>query len=119
MIFLLVGPFIKFFYGADFIPVITLTYIVSVGVIFHGLADFVNRFLGSHGEGKALRNSSFIVGTCLMIFNITLIPRFGETGAAYTRILSGLIYFISMLWFYRRLVIKLQQKTEIMTDDKV
>jgi len=117
MIFLLVGPFIKFFYGSDFIPVITLTYIVSVGVIFHGLADFVNRFLGSHGEGKALRNSSFIVGTCLMIFNITLIPRFGETGAAYTRILSGLIYFISMLWFYRRLVIKLQQKEEIMTDD--
>ncbi len=110
MIFVLVDPFIKFFYGSDFIPVITLTYIASIGLIFHGLADFVNRFLGSHGEGKALRNSSFIVGTCLMIFNITLIPKFGETGAAYTRILSGLIYFISMLWFYRRLVNKLQEK---------
>ena len=112
LIFALVGPFIKFFYGSDFIPVITLTYIVSVGAIFHGLADFVNRFLGSHGEGKALRNSSMIVGTCLLIFNIVLIPRFGETGAALTRILSGLIYFIAMLWFYRRLVKKLQENQE-------
>lgn len=110
LIFVLVGPFIKLFYGPDFLPVVTLTYIVSIGVIFHGLADFINRFLGSHGRGKALRNSSFIVGTCLMIFNIILIPKFGETGAAYTRILQGLIYFICMLWFYRRLVDELKTK---------
>lgn len=105
---LLVRPFIKYFYGPEFNPVISLTYIVSFGVILYGFADFLNRFLGSHGKGKALRNSSFFVGFSLMVFNLTLIPRYGETGAAYTQFFSGLIYIMCMLWFYRRLVVNLK-----------
>ena len=104
----LVGPFIKIFYGPEFQPVIYLTFIVSVGIIFHGMADYFNRFLGSHGQGKALRNSAIIVGIVIFICNFTLIPFYGEKGAAYTRIISGLAYLISMLWFYRRLVHKLK-----------
>ena len=103
---LLVRPFIKYFYGPDFYPVISLTYVVSFGVILNGLADFINRFLGSHGKGKALRNSAILVGFSLLILNIIFIPRFGETGAAYTKLLSGVIYLLSMYWFYRRLIIK-------------
>jgi O-antigen/teichoic acid export membrane protein len=109
-IMVLVGPFIKYFYGPKFYPVISLTYIVCIGVIFNGFADFINRFLGSHGQGKALRNSSIIVGVCLMLFNITLIPRLGETGAACTTALSGLIYVLCMIWFYRRLIVSLKRK---------
>jgi O-antigen/teichoic acid export membrane protein len=103
---LLVHPFIKYFYGPEFYPVISLTYVVSFGVILNGLADFINRFLGSHGMGKALRNSAIIVGFSLLILNIIFIPRFGETGAAYTKLLSGLIYLLSMYWFYRKLIVK-------------
>jgi O-antigen/teichoic acid export membrane protein len=80
--------------------------VVSFGVILNGLADFINRFLGSHGKGKALRNSAILVGFSLLILNIIFIPRFGETGAAYTKLLSGVIYLLSMYWFYRRLIIK-------------
>jgi len=109
LILLLVSPFIKYFYGPKFYPVISLTYIASFGVILNGLADFFNRFLGSHGEGKALRNSSFFVGFSLMVFNLTLIPRLGETGAAYTQFFSGLIYILCMFWFYKRLVKKLKK----------
>lgn len=104
---LLVGPFIKIFYGSEFLPVIPLTLIASSGIILHGMGDYFNRFLGSHGKGKELRNSAIIVGIVLFICNFTLIPLFGETGAAYTRIVSGLAYLASMLWFYRRLVKKL------------
>ena len=104
----LVSPFIKYFYGPEFYPVISLTYIVSFGVILYGLADFFNRFLGSHGKGKELRNSAFLVGLSLMTFNLILIPRWGETGAAFTQLFSGLIYFLCMLWFYRKLVLKLK-----------
>jgi O-antigen/teichoic acid export membrane protein len=107
----LVRPFIKYFYGPEFFPVISLTYIVSFGIILYGLADFYNRFLGSHGQGRALRNSAFIVGISLMIFNITLIPIWGETGAAYTNVFSGLIYLLCIFWFYKRLVKNLK-KTE-------
>jgi O-antigen/teichoic acid export membrane protein len=109
LILLLVSPFIKYFYGPKFYPVISLTYIASFGVILNGLADFFNRFLGSHGQGKALRNSSFFVGFSLMVFNLTLIPRLGETGAAYTQFFSGLIYILCMVWFYKRLVKKLKK----------
>jgi O-antigen/teichoic acid export membrane protein len=105
---LLVGPFVRIFYTKEFLPVISLTIIVSFGVLLHGFADFFNRFLGSHGQGKALRNSAIIVGLVILVCNFTLIPRFGETGAAYTRVLSGLTYILSMLWFYRRLVTRLK-----------
>jgi O-antigen/teichoic acid export membrane protein len=107
-IFVVVHPFVKYLYGAKFYPVIPLTYIVCFGVIFNGLADFFNRFLGSHGKGKSLRNSSIIVGISLLILNMVFIPNFGETGAAYTLLLSGLIYFLCMFWFYKRLVSELK-----------
>jgi O-antigen/teichoic acid export membrane protein len=110
---LLVGPFIRIFYGNEFLPVIQLTLIVSVGVLIHGFADFFNRFLGSHGQGKALRNSAIVVGIVILICNFTLIPYFGETGAAYTRIISGITYILSMLWFYNRLVRRLKKTPEI------
>ncbi len=107
---ILVGPFIRIFYGPEFNSVISLTYIVSFGVILNGFGDFYNRFLGAHGHGKALRNSAIIVGLVILVCNFTLIPKFGETGAAYTRALSGLTYIISMLWFYRRMVPKLKEE---------
>ncbi|HOU02868.1 MAG TPA: oligosaccharide flippase family protein [Bacteroidales bacterium] len=100
----LVGPFVRIFYGSEFAPVIKLTYIVSFGILLNGLGDFFNRFLGSHGEGKALRNSAFIVGISVMIFNVILIPMYGEYGAALTTFISGLIYFVCMYFYYRRLI---------------
>ncbi len=99
----LVSPFINIFYGHEFKAVIRLTYIVSFGIILNGLADFFNRFLGSHGKGKALRNSAFIVGLSILILNVVLIPLFGETGAAWTTFFSGLIYFFCMYLYYRAL----------------
>jgi O-antigen/teichoic acid export membrane protein len=104
---ILVGPFVKYFYGPEFRPVIALTFIASFGLILGGFADFFNRFLGSHGQGIALRNSAFIVGLFTLFFNLTLIPGFGETGAAYTQVISSLVYIVAMLWFYRKLVNKL------------
>lgn len=109
---LLVGPFIRIFYGPEFRPVIFLTFIASSGIIMNGLADYYNRFLGAHGRGKALRNSAIIVGIALLVCNFTLIPLFGEKGAAFTRVLSGIIYLINMLWYYRKLVKELSGMTD-------
>lgn len=107
---LLVGPFVRIFYGPEFAPVIKLTYIVSVGILLNGLGDFFNRFLGSHGEGRALRNSAFIVGLSVLMLNLILIPSYGELGAALTTFFSGLIYFVCMYLYYRRLVSPLLSK---------
>lgn len=106
---IIVGPFIRYFYGTDFIPVINLNLLVSFGVLCHGFADFFNRFLGAHGKGKALRNSSFLIGSSLLILNLTFIPKYGETGAAYTKIFIGILYFLTMMFYYRKLVRELKQ----------
>jgi len=102
----LITPFINLFYGVEFENVINLFYIVSLGIALHGMADFYNRFLGSHGEGKMLRNSSFIIGACLLILNIALIPLWGETGAAFTKSISGLIYIVIIVYYYHRFKLK-------------
>ena len=107
LLWLLVPPFITYFYKKEFYPVIALNFIVSIGIIFHGFADFFNRFLSAHGQGKALRNSAFIVGLSLMVLNITLIPLIGEKGAAFTKAITGIIYCVCMLWYYKHLVLDL------------
>jgi O-antigen/teichoic acid export membrane protein len=105
---ILVGPFVRYFYSPKFYPVISLTYIASIGVLMNGFGDFFNRFLGSHGQGKALRNSAIIVGSLIFVLNLVLIPMFMEQGAAYTKICAGFAYFAIMYWFYRSLTTRLR-----------
>jgi O-antigen/teichoic acid export membrane protein len=119
MNWILVGPFIRFFYTANFLPVITLTYIVSIGVLLNGFGDFFNRFLGSHGRGRALRNSAFIVGFLILVLNVTLIPAYLEKGAAYTKICSGFSYFAIMFLFYRNLTRRLKREGIQITNPEI
>ena len=99
-LWIVVPPFIKYFYGAEFLPVIKLNYLVCFGMIMHGMADFFNRFIAAKGKGLLLRNASFVVGFATLGINLLLIPSFGATGAAYTKILSGLVYLIVILVCY-------------------
>lgn len=101
----IVVPFIvKMFYSGNFEEVISLNYIVSFGVLLYGMSDFFNRFIGAKGMGKLLRNSSFIVGLTLLIANCTLIPMFGAYGAAWSKVIAGGIYLLTMLVCYHKTV---------------
>ena len=103
-LWLLVPPFVTYLYGKEFESVILLNFVVSFGVIAHGFGNFFNRYLGANGQGKALRNSAIIVGGCTMILNLLLIPKWGESGAAYSKLASGFVYLILMLTFYLQFV---------------
>lgn len=105
-LWVLVPPFVKYFYGQEFDSVVLLNFIVSIGVIAHGFGDFYNRYLGANGQGKALRNSSFIVGGSMMMFNLMFIPKWGETGAAYARLITGFVYLIIIIYYYYRYIKK-------------
>ncbi len=107
----LINPFIMFFFGNEYESVIYLFYILSAGIMLHGLADIYNRFLGAHGQGKILRNCSFIVGSSLLLFNIFLIPIYGEIGASYTKSFTGLIYLVSIIYYYKKYKQKLIKKS--------
>ena len=73
---LILYPFISYFYGEDFLPVIPICMVASIGVLIYGMADFFNRFLGANGQGKALRNGAFIVGISLLLMNFFLMIAF-------------------------------------------
>lgn len=103
-LWIVVPPFIRFFYGIEFESVISLNFIVSIGVISHGFGDFYNRYLGANGQGKALRNSSVVVGLSILIFSLLFIPRWGEQGAAYAKLITGLVYLFIIIFYYLRFI---------------
>lgn len=97
-----IGPFIDLFYGKQYHSAIELTLIISFGIAAHGMADFFNRYLGAHGEGKILRNSSILVGVSLLLTNFLFIPIWHEKGAVFARLVSGLVYLLNMIYFYKK-----------------
>ena len=106
LLWIVVPPFVEFFYGNEMMQVVEINKIVSIGVFMHGMADFFNRYLGANGKGKILRNASFIIGFATLGFNLFLIPKFGAVGAAYTKIGSAIVYLSIMIFSYKMVVRK-------------
>jgi len=99
---MLIKKIILLLYSSEYIAVVPLAYIVSIGSIFHGIGDYINRFLGAHGKGKELRNGAFAVGVSNILGYIVLVHIFGTKGAAITMMISGLIYCYMMYFFYMK-----------------
>lgn len=103
LIFLLVAKrLVLFLYTEVYIAVIPMVYILSFGCVFHGLGDYINRFLGAHGRGKDIRNNSLAIFG-VNIFGYTILTHaFGVAGATATRLLADLTYFCVMYYYYKR-----------------
>lgn len=102
-LWVIVPPFVHIFYGEAFSPVIKINFFVSIGVLLYGFADFLNRFLCAKGAGKELRNASFVVGFGVMVANLIFIPLFGPYGAAYAKIVAGLIFIGTEVYYYKKI----------------
>lgn len=103
-LWVLIPPFVKCFYGSDFIPVIRINFFVCIAVFLHGIADFYNRFIQAKGFGILLRNASIIVGLATLISNLVLIPYFGANGAAYSKIINGTVYLGIIYYYYSKII---------------
>jgi O-antigen/teichoic acid export membrane protein len=99
---LIIKKLILLLYSSEYSVVVPLAYLVSIGSIFHGFGDFINRFLGAHGKGRELRNGAFAVGFSNVLGYIVLVYVFGVKGAAITKITSGFIYCSMMYYFYKK-----------------
>jgi O-antigen/teichoic acid export membrane protein len=97
---LFINEIVVFLYTDDFLPVIGLSYFIAVGSLFHGFGDFLNRFISAKGLGKKIRNSNFVLGFINTVGFIVLPKYFGVEGAAYTRLIAGVVYFLLLLGFY-------------------
>lgn len=102
ILWMFIGPFIDLFYGKEYHSTLQLTLILSLGVATYGMADFFNRYLGAHGKGKMLRNSSILVGLSLLSTNFLFIPIWHEKGAVFARLISGIVYLLNMLYYYKK-----------------
>ena len=103
-LWLLVPSFITYFYDNEFAPVIKINFLLCIAVFFYGISDFYNRFLQANGWGKELRNASFAVGLTTLVGNLLFIPQFGACGAAFARIITGVVYLLIMLYYYKKMV---------------
>lgn len=103
LIFLvLIRPLIVILYSEEFLNAVDLAYIVSVGMVFHGFGNYYNRFLGSKGQGSFLRNGALFVGIANLAGFMLAVPFFGAYGAAYTKLFSGFVFILSMLYYYNK-----------------
>lgn len=102
ILWIFIGPFINMFYGKQYHSTIELTLIISIGVAGFSMADFFNRYLGAHGKGKMLRNSSICTGISLLITNFLFIPIWHEKGAAFASVVGSLVYLVIVIYYYKR-----------------
>jgi len=103
LIFLLIIKKLTFFlYTEKYSAVITLAYLASIGAVLHGFGDFINRFLGSHGKGREIRNNNIAI--CIVnIFGYTILTyAFGLIGAIITRLIAGLTHAGGMYYYYKK-----------------
>ncbi|MDE5757483.1 MAG: oligosaccharide flippase family protein, partial [Allobaculum sp.] len=73
---------------------------LAVGFSMHGFGDMINRYLGSHGQGKSIRNCSIGNGI-FKIFGFTvLVYIMGTAGALLTSVLCSAIYVGMLIYYY-------------------
>ena len=99
---LLIDFVVDFLYNEEYSSVSTYSIFLAIGTCLHGLGDMFNRFLGSHGQGKSLRNSSFLCGVVLVFGSFLFVWLWGINGAIITKILSAVTYFAAMVVYYKK-----------------
>lgn len=100
--FILVVKPIVGLYDPSYAVVATYAAWLAVGFSIHGIGDMVNRYLGSHGQGRSIRNSSFACGAVKVIGSFLLVWLWDVPGAVATVILSSTVYTLALLFYYRR-----------------
>ena len=97
-------PFIALVFGEGYLSSVALLKYMSLGFLLYGIADFFNKFLLSKGEGKELRNVSLWVGATILVISYPFIRLWGEIGASYIKLLSGIVYILFIIRLYRHSV---------------
>lgn len=101
---IMIYPVVGFLYNKSYSIVALYASLLAIGSTLHGLGDIFNRFLGAHGQGKSLRNTSFISGG-IQILGFTLgVYLWNINGAIATRIISHIAYFAFMLSYYIKFI---------------
>lgn len=91
---------VELFYPESYMPVGGYASLMAIGFSVHGIGDMINRFLGSHGEGISIRNSSYACGICKITGFVFLVWAWDINGALITNILSSFVYCTTLIYYY-------------------
>lgn len=100
---LLIGPVVSL-YDASYHVVARYAAWLAVGFSLHGVGDMINRYLGSHGQGRSIRDSSFACGAVKILGSFLLVWLWSVKGAILTAVLSSAVYTLTLYLNYRRFV---------------
>jgi O-antigen/teichoic acid export membrane protein len=98
----LAEPFIRFAFSPRYAPAAALVLPLALAQAVRGVTSLYNTFLSSHGRGRQLRNTSFVLTGSNLIFNFALIPPFGAAGAAWASLAALVVNLAAYVVFYRR-----------------
>ena len=100
---------VGFLYNESYSSVSTYSSYLAFGTCLHGFGDMFNRFLGSHGRGKEIRNSAIACGAISIVGYAVLVYFFNINGAIITRMAGSFVYFLCMIIYYIRFTKSSQQ----------
>lgn len=103
---LFIRVFVTWFYPAQYFVVGEYASWMALGFSVHGLGDMINRFLGSHGEGRAIKNSSYACGAFKISGFVFLVWLWDIEGALLTNVVSSCVYCLALYMYYRRISLK-------------
>lgn len=101
---LIIQPIVTFLYSRDYSQVGIYASWLALGFSIHGFGDMLNRYLGSHGQGKQIRNASIFCGLFKIFGFSFLVWLWNINGALLTVVISDLIYLILMYTYYLRFI---------------
>ena len=99
---------VRYFYPESYALVGNYASWMALGFSVHGVGDMINRFLGSHGDGRSIRNSSYACGLFKITGFVVLVWLWDIEGALVTNVVSSCIY-CAVLYYYYTKRIKLGQ----------
>lgn len=97
---LLIKPLVEILYSESYRMVGVYAAWMAAGFCIHGIGDMLNRYLGSHGKGNPIRNSSFICGFIRVAGFTLFVYLWDINGAILTTILSSMIYTVVLVYYY-------------------
>jgi O-antigen/teichoic acid export membrane protein len=100
----LAEPFIRLAFSPRYAPAAALVLPLALAQAVRGVTGVYNTFLSSHGHGRQLRNTSFVLTGSNLIFNFALIPPFGAVGAAWASLAALAVNLAAYVVSYQRLL---------------
>ncbi len=97
---LLAPPFIHYFYGPAYEDAVALMVWLCLGTMFGLLSSVMDRFIIKYnGYGYLVKKTFFVLLICL-VSSAVLVHLYGLTGAAFSVILTELLSFTLLNYFF-------------------